>query len=445
MLAATSAPRIDAKRRAALDPRKKQFAKAAYAPEAYPHRLNFYATPPTGDVSLEHFEEWAIARLKVLAELEACAFRNRSRDETDEYMKPVLERWLRMSGNRAKLGPEGGRVLEAERRRDHYSHWTLRLAFAGTAELRSRFVRLESALFALRMRQESVEERREFVAGLAMSWEAVTGVEREELAEELRAATGVWRDEEESWFKVPWERVPELVERRQCLVKRGTAYVHVREQSSLVVSDFTRHLEAGMELAARFLPRMDEDNRLAPILHHLSQAFVAPDAGYTEASSIGDMATPTAASIDGLSQHFPLCMQNLHRELRKNDHLKHYGRLQYTLFLKGIGLSLQECIAFWRMSFKKITDGPSLPCQLPFPSHITDPSAQRSSNPNTFTTSATPTATWAATPTSGAEATLLTPARNCLLKPCPLAANRTVALTALTAPITSLVFCSQSA
>ena len=49
-------------------------------------------------------------------------------------------------------------------------------------------------------------------------------------------------------------------------------------------------------------------------------------------------------------------MQNLHRTLRRDAHLKHFGRLQYTLFLKGIGLSLEECLEFWRRSFTKITD-----------------------------------------------------------------------------------------
>ena len=49
-------------------------------------------------------------------------------------------------------------------------------------------------------------------------------------------------------------------------------------------------------------------------------------------------------------------MTHLHRSLRSASHLKHYGRLQYTLFLKGIGLSLEECLAFWRKGFKLITD-----------------------------------------------------------------------------------------
>ncbi|KAK0827115.1 DNA primase subunit pri2 [Friedmanniomyces endolithicus] len=351
MLAVTSAPRIDAKKRAVLDARKRQFAKATWETETYPHRMNFYLTPPTGDIALEQFEEWAIARLKVLAELEACQFRNRSPAETEEYMKPVLEKYMRLSSNASRSSE-----VDAERKRDHYSHWTLRLAFSSTADLRQRFARLEAQLFRLRMQWDDARERRAFIDSLAMSWETVSEEEKAQWRTELKAATRVWGDEEESWFKVAWENVPELVERRQCLLKRGVAYVHVREQSTMVVNEFSRQLDSGLELAGRFLPRMDEDNRLSPILHHLSQSFVAPDAGYSESSSIGDITIPTAASIDGLSQHFPLCMQNLHRELRKNSHLKHFGRLQYTLFLKGIGLSLEESILFWRKSFKLVAD-----------------------------------------------------------------------------------------
>ena len=49
-------------------------------------------------------------------------------------------------------------------------------------------------------------------------------------------------------------------------------------------------------------------------------------------------------------------MSHLHRTLRANSHLRHFGRLQYTLFLKGIGLSLDECLLFWRRSFAAKTD-----------------------------------------------------------------------------------------
>jgi DNA primase large subunit len=49
-----------------------------------------------------------------------------------------------------------------------------------------------------------------------------------------------------------------------------------------------------------------------------------------------------------LSAHMPPCMRHLHAQLRRDQHLKHQGRMQYGLFLKGIGLSLEEALIFWR-------------------------------------------------------------------------------------------------
>jgi len=208
------------------------------------------------------------------------------------------------------------------------------------------------------MNNDDTRERREFIESLNMSWETVTEEEKKDFGEQLRAATGLWKDEEENWFKVDWERVPELVENRKVLLKRGKAFVHVREQTTMVVNEFSRQLEKGLELAVRALPRLDEDDRLSPILNHLSKSFTAPEAAYSaDAASISDMADIRAETIDPLSRFFPLCMQNLQRELRQNSHLKHYGRLQYTLFLKGIGMDMNECITFWRRSFKLMTDG----------------------------------------------------------------------------------------
>ena len=111
-----------------------------------------------------------------------------------------------------------------------------------------------------------------------------------------------------------------------------------------------------MQLTARALPRLDEDDRLTPILNHLSKNFIAPDSSYTGTGAAIEGAEITARNIDNLTQHFPMCMSHLHRTLRRDAHLKHYGRLQYTLFLKGIGLNLEECLVFWRSSFNKITD-----------------------------------------------------------------------------------------
>lgn len=56
--------RIDPKRRTTLDHKKKQFATPIFKQQDYPHRLNFYEVPPTAEITLEEFEQWAIDRLK---------------------------------------------------------------------------------------------------------------------------------------------------------------------------------------------------------------------------------------------------------------------------------------------------------------------------------------------------------------------------------------------
>lgn len=87
-------------------------------------------------------------------------------------------------------------------------------------------------------------------------------------------------------------------------------------------------------MTAKVLPRMDEDTRLEPILANLSQGFVAgmgSEWGTSEKTGEGIR----AEMVDELAnKHFPMCMRNLHDNLKRNHHLKHFGRLQYGLFLK---------------------------------------------------------------------------------------------------------------
>lgn len=56
--------RIDPKRRATIDYKKKQFATPTLKQQDYPYRLNIYHVPPTAEIKLEDFEQWAIDRLR---------------------------------------------------------------------------------------------------------------------------------------------------------------------------------------------------------------------------------------------------------------------------------------------------------------------------------------------------------------------------------------------
>jgi DNA primase large subunit len=158
-------------------------------------------------------------------------------------MTGILAKYLPLRSNSSR-----SQNLQDERRKDHYSHFILRLAFSSTEDLRRRFARLETMLFRLRFRNDDLDERKRFVEGLKLDWEEVTEEEKREFKEEMAAASGARKGEVQEWFKVDWERVPELVEQRRVLLKRGMAFVPQREQMSLVVAEFTRRLDDALEV-----------------------------------------------------------------------------------------------------------------------------------------------------------------------------------------------------
>lgn len=62
----------------------------------------------------------------------------------------------------------------------------------------------------------------------------------------------------------------------------------------------------------------------------------------------------TPENIDQVaSKSMPLCMRRLHTTLRKDHKLKHAGRQQYWLFLKGAGMSLDDNVKFMQVKLWK--------------------------------------------------------------------------------------------
>jgi DNA primase large subunit len=86
--------------------------------------ISSYDSPPLDDVTIEEFELWAIDRLRILAEIESSFARNRQYTELKDALKPHLEKYLKLNSRTA-----GTVDLDAERKKDHVSHFVLRLAF----------------------------------------------------------------------------------------------------------------------------------------------------------------------------------------------------------------------------------------------------------------------------------------------------------------------------
>ncbi|CCM02355.1 uncharacterized protein FIBRA_04450 [Fibroporia radiculosa] len=318
----------------------------------YPHRLNL---PPLGDITIEEFETCALDRLRLLAEIESSFARNRTYDELKDHILPQCEKYIPLNSTAAKHVD-----TDAQRRKDHIGHFILRLAFCRSEELRQRFVKAEAALFRVRFDTDISDERERFLNSKKFAWIPVSQEEERQYAAELAVLSIPSKESavrEEKYYKVKWTRVPDLVEKRRVILKRGFAYVPSRETSSIVFQEFQSSLTQALEMTAKALPQLDEDTRIVPILNHLSQGFLAGVSSEWSTATSGNGNEITAEMVDELAhKHFPMCMRNLHDNLRRDRHLKHFGRLQYGLFLKVLGLSIDEAIAFWRRSFSNIQD-----------------------------------------------------------------------------------------
>lgn len=335
----------------------------------YSSRLSFYDTPPLDEITLEQFETWAIDRLKILIEIESCVARSKSIRETEQIVKPLLLKFLPLNSN----------TVLAERKKDHYSHYILRLVFCRTEELRKKFIKNESILFRIRYMHLQPREQREFIATHAdkLPWEYITNEEKLEFFDELFQSTSTTIRAQllidsaqdtlskeqlvqhiktvEQFIKLPFERVPQLVASRLVYLRQGMAYIPSSLQLNLLVIEFQDILSSQLNKTFQSLPRLEEDDRLLPLLNNLSQNFSNVEYNSqaygdpTMASDINSMSITTPE----ITKHYPMCAKHLQTNMIAQSHLKYAGRQQLGLFLKGIGLSVDEALKFWANQFTK--------------------------------------------------------------------------------------------
>ena len=318
----------------------------------FPFRLSLYQSPPVGSVSIEQFELAAINRLQLLKQLELASIRS----SRDEDLLTAYRKWepslLPLHSNLSS----GSFDLDCERETDHLSHFILLLAYARTPELQRWFLHHELVLFRIRWNLELQRERESFVDSLNLSLSPLSNEQLDRWQDQLTTtAKNSTSCSDDTWYLVPFTDVLDLVAKRAVFLTDGMAVVPKGEIFSLVAARFRSQLEERLEVAAKALPRLDESDRLLPVLTGLHNWEGTVDSATSISSSsangLDGMPSIAAADVDTLSAHFPPCMAKLHQRLRQDSHLKYGGRMQYGLFLKSIGLGLDEALQFWKRAF----------------------------------------------------------------------------------------------
>lgn len=321
--------------------------------------LSLYAEPPAAEVRLEDFERFAVARLRVLKGIEDGFSRGKRPDELEGVIARLVESHL------PTVDPVTLAVSEEGLYKDAVSHFVLRLAYCRTEELRRWFLQQECALFKYRFKHLTSEAQVRFLSENGLRYQPISAQEFAEIRERLRTVMeGQMRREEAreatdgagaaGFYRVPFEEVPELVKARRVYVRGGQAYVPRDHLNVLVVGTFRARLsKALVQTSRKWAAKAGEEaDRLAPVVESLSTRYLGSD--YSKGGATAGGAVVARKDLDALAQrHFPLCARNLFNKLKEDSHLRYQGRQQLGLFLKGLGLPLEEALAFWKSEFCK--------------------------------------------------------------------------------------------
>lgn len=306
---------------------------------SFDYMPSMYYDPPHRIVTTDQFESFAFRRLEVLRLI------SNYEAEPGALTQAEFQHQLRTRCRDLGLN---------EPLADTYSHFTLRLAFCKSEEWRRWFSRMETFLFRCRFELALPDLKSRFLQQNNFNLEEVSATEKRQLKESLLGLCG--NIDSELIYKVPFSQALDLISRRSVFISRGFAYVRFRDIVAIVIAKFRAHLSNQLTATSRssgFI-NIKSDGRVHPLLETLRSNQIQ-DRSYKLSTFSGSVKLD---DIDALSkQSFPLCMQHLHQRLKVDRHLKNLGRQQLGLFLKGIGLSLEDSLRYWRESFSPRTPG----------------------------------------------------------------------------------------
>uniref|UniRef100_A0A7S2UM83 DNA primase large subunit n=2 Tax=Attheya septentrionalis TaxID=420275 RepID=A0A7S2UM83_9STRA len=316
---------------------------------------NFYNEVPSAELSLDEFEEAALARLKVLRKIEELKVRNITGDSFHTMLMETLKANLLVADTTNKKKEEQSKKLDVN------SHFILRAAYCHSEDLRRWFKAQETFLFKYRfenlMKDPSRTRLRQFFRESNIDLDRVSASEKERLRPMLLSCSDITPTlfPTTPYFAVPFTQALDLVAKRQCYVEAGLAYVPLPKIVSIVTNKFTTALSKSLTNAGYAFSKVTNENgRINPLLKSMHSQY-ADKNRYTTGEGMSDGQELTSQNVDTYAaQSMPLCMSQLHSGLQQDHKLKHWGRLQYGLFLKGAGMTMEESLMFFQREFGKI-------------------------------------------------------------------------------------------
>ena len=326
-------------------------------------KLSMYTETPSADISLETFEAFALDRMRVLKAIDDGLSRGKKPAEMEQLMNEETGKHLKITdvvpGDFSTLG---GAPLS----KDEVSHFALRMAYCRTDELRRWFLQNECTLFKHKFDMMAPNQKADFLKTHDMGYQPVTVEEfTQPIKDGIRDTIKTFANKEaddimakgaNGFYKVPFEEVFDLVRSRRVYLSGGSAYVPQKDLTSLVVGVFRSRLSKATAMTSRRWAQHvagEEKDRLAPVIMSLSKRYIGRDYGKQGANGEVSEVITLKDLNKAAAESFPLCAKHLFRKMKEDHHLRHEGRRQLQLYLKGIGLALEEAMLFWKTEFCK--------------------------------------------------------------------------------------------
>ncbi|XP_023934755.2 DNA primase large subunit-like [Bicyclus anynana] len=143
-----------------------------------------------------------------------------------------------------------------------------------------------------------------------------------------------------------------FVAKRQVVLENGVAHIPCSKWKDYLLNLF--HCNLKNRLYKIDISGLRHDPRVTDLLRKVGKE-IAPLNRF-------NITVLRSLDVDVASKMFPPCMLHLHQHLRNTHRLTHDQRFYYSLFLKDLGMPVEEAIMFWREEYQKPPNGKSACC-----------------------------------------------------------------------------------
>lgn len=351
--------------------------------------IPFYKVPPAQIINLDELETLWFKRVAILKLIE---LESESAGEDFEKLHKRVKSQLEKQSVDLKLfeGKDNDAIIA-----DNTAHFMLRLAYCRNEEYRRWLITQETRLFrhilfaqteknevsmskilkSKSLNYEEVSKEEWELLKFQISFDKTNIIDKKIYEQKLSKFNEIQEDDSKQGLKLELLRIKQseeglrnqyykfnflnglaLVGKRKCFVHKGYIYLHQSQLFTIIAEEFRKELTEVLQFTYRHLPVIIKDQRLNELLKYVSRKELL-DFDYDEKQNVTGKVNLANIDFFAKSVHYPPCMKVLHEKLTDDCHLKHYGRLQYGLFIKGTGLSLDESMQFWKKKFSGKFDG----------------------------------------------------------------------------------------